>query len=429
MAPRRVPNGPFDRSHEHIAAALQATFEVIVFHVLSHWAAVTGERSLAMAGGTAQNSTCNGRILASGLFDRVFVQPAAHDAGIALGAALQVRALEADAPRSLRCSHVYWGPDLPHDAALERILAGWREFIDVARCAEPAAEAARHLAAGEVIGWVQGRSEFGPRALGNRSILADPRPVQNRERINAVVKARESYRPFAPAVIKEHAADFFEIPASVPSLAFMTFVVPVRPDAQRFLGAVTHVDGTARVQTVERWDNEMFWQLLVEFERLAGIPMLLNTSFNNNAEPIVDSVEDAMACFLTSGLDRLVVGHYCAAKRRLPSERWLSLVPRVRSDGIIARYCAKDAPGQEAPVYAIIVRNWEAVRISRPLFRLLSEGQGEPATRLLDVALRGEPTTAAELGAEMFDLWSRRLVSLQPSASPCKGGDIPSANP
>ena len=166
-----------------------------------------------------------------------------------------------------------------------------------------------------MIGWVQGRSEFGPRALGNRSILADPRPAGNMTRINAMIKKREGYRPFAPSVMEEHVRDYFELPDEVASLPYMIFVVPVRVDRRSLLGAVTHVDGSARVQTVSRTDNERFWQLLRAFGDLTGVPVLLNTSFNNNAEPIVDTLDEAVTCYLTTGLDYLVAGDYLVTRR------------------------------------------------------------------------------------------------------------------
>ena len=224
---------------------------------------------------------------------------------------------EAGAPTdtSPQLQHVYLGTDIGDDTAVADQLRAWDAFISFEKSPDIARQAAHLMAEGAVIGWVQGRSEFGPRALGNRSILADPRPATNKDRINQMVKKREGYRPFAPSVLEEDVRLYFDIPEGIDKFPFMIFVVQVRPDMRQQLGAITHVDGTARVHTVSRETNSRYWEVINAFKEITGVGVLLNTSFNNNVEPIVDSVEDGVVSFLTTGLDYLVVGDYLAKKR------------------------------------------------------------------------------------------------------------------
>jgi carbamoyltransferase len=253
-----------------------------------------------MAGGVAHNCSLNGKILYSGLFDDIFVQPASHDAGGAIGAALYVTKSEMKDGSSVKLDHVYWGTDVSESKIIVEELDRWNKFIDIKKSDNIVNDTAKLLAEGSVIGWVQGRSEFGPRALGNRSILADPRPPENKDIINKMVKKREAYRPFAPSVLEEHVEEYFVIPTSQKQFPFMNFVLKVKEEKQSILGAITHVDGTARIQTVSKASNPMYWNLINEFSKYTGVHILLNTSFNNNAEPIVDSVYDAIVCFLTT---------------------------------------------------------------------------------------------------------------------------------
>src|SRR5262249_1296171 len=282
-------------------ASLQETLEDIAFHTIRYYRQVTGQKRLCLAGGVAHNCTLNGKLLYSGLFDDVFIQPAAHDAGCALGSAMHAYLQAKGSLSRPRLDHVFWGSDAGADDEIESTLSRWTELVEFEKVDNVAERAAQLLAGGSVIGWVQGRSEFGPRALGNRSILADPRPAENKRVINAMVKKREGYRPFAPSVPEEDAADIF-VPPPMKTAPFMIFVVDVREHQRALLGAVTHVNGSARVQTVSRSTNARYHRLLAEFKALTGVPVLLNTSFNNNAEPIVDSVEDAVVCYLTTGL-------------------------------------------------------------------------------------------------------------------------------
>ena len=418
---------PFAQAHCDFAAGLQRALERIVFHMLTHFQAETGARSLCLAGGVAHNCSMNGRIAYSGLFDDVWVQPAAHDAGTALGAALAVLHDEGVDPASPAMQHVYLGSDLPDDAALESGLRSWEELVTMERCGNVEEETARLLAGGAVVGWVQGRSEFGPRALGNRSILADPRPAENKDRINAMVKKREGYRPFAPSVRQERAGDYFELPRENAEFPFMTFALRVREEARPLLGAITHVDGTARVQTVSRGANPRYWTLLGEFERLTGVPLLLNTSFNNHAEPIVDSPDEAMTCFLTTGLDALVVGDFLVRKRE---EGAGALRYRVLSPSLPATRKLVMGTGvggeREYALESTTNRYYgeKAVPLSEDAFGVLlaADGVRSLGDLLREREIVGEERVRRVL-EEMAELWSRRAVALRPA------GEKPSGRP
>ncbi|MFL6335660.1 MAG: carbamoyltransferase [Pyrinomonadaceae bacterium] len=329
FVPRRRGQ-PFDESHANFAAALQETLEVIAGHVISFWARETGQQNLCLAGGVANNSRLNGLLARNGPFERIFVHPGVHDGGSAVGAALEVSRIEAPSnfkPKALRSA--YWGSDLGTPAQQEALLTRWSDFFEFRRCADAPAEAARLIADGAVLGWAQGRMEFGPRALGNRSILADPRPIENRDRINAAVKKREGYRPFAPAVVAEEAHRYFELPPTVSEFPFMSITVPVQPDKRELLGAVTHVDGSARIQTVSRDQNPRFWRLIERFGQITGVAVVLNTSFNTSVEPIVRTAGEALLCFLTTDLDYLFIDDWVVRRRRFGEDKLLELVPAL----------------------------------------------------------------------------------------------------
>jgi carbamoyltransferase len=412
----RKKGQPFSQQHKDLAAALQEALERLALHVIRHHATLTGERRLSLSGGVAHNCTMNGKILTSGLFDDVFVQPASHDAGCALGAAL-VASAELGRPAPVRrLAHVYWGTDVGSDTAIAAELEPWRDFLAFERSPDVARQAAKLMAEGAVIGWVQGRSEFGPRALGNRSILADPRPADNKSRINAMVKKREGYRPFAPTVLEEDLHGIFEVPPEVTALPFMIFVVSVREHYRAALGAITHVDGTARVQTVSRAQNPRYWDVIHAFKELTGVPLLLNTSFNNDVEPIVDSIEDAVVSFLTTGLDYLVIGD-CLARKRVPTwsaKRALTVslpayarVQLIRSftdaqhSAVSAEFRVSHDAGYRYPL---------SPALAAPLLALDHE---QSVGALLDD--RGVSTPAQPaLVTELEELWSRRLVRLRP---------------
>jgi carbamoyltransferase len=412
-APRRAYE-PLTKVHHDLAAALQETIERATFHVLEYFRTETGLRHLCLAGGVAHNSTMIGKIARSGLFDGVFVQPASHDAGCALGAALSVhRQLAAD----ISCeplSHVYWGRDIGDESTVRAQLDVWSDIVNVRRLSDVAADTAQLIANGAVIGWIQGRSEFGPRALGNRSILADPRPAANKDRINALVKQRESYRPFAPAVLEEYAGELFEMPAAAWG-AFMTFTVPVRAHVREALGAVTHVDGTARVQTVSRATNARFWCLIDAFRMLTGTPVLLNTSFNHSVEPIVDSIDDALTCFLTTGLSHLVVGDYLVTKRDLDEPVALQLAPTIPEYIRVTSARQVNEHGDIEDLYRCEhdVNVSRTRPLTREMCRLLQRADGRHTVReLIDqLAAASDPSS---LASELEDLWAHRVVILRP---------------
>jgi carbamoyltransferase len=313
--PRAAGAALTERDHD-LAASLQAVYEEALFHRLRWLRKKTGSTSLCLAGGCALNSVANGKVEGETGFRDVFVQPAAGDAGTALGAAQYVWHQVLCRPRALVMDHAYWGPGFAEDrmlAALRERLPGFEsgrvEGARVERVADEGAlyrDTAAALARGRIVGWYQGRSEWGPRALGNRSILADPRRADIKDVLNARIKRREPFRPFAPSVLEERAADWFEHPGRDP---FMVKVRAVRPSMRDRIPAVVHVDGTARLQTVSREQNPRFWSLIRAFDEATGVPMLLNTSFNEN-EPIVNTPEEALECFLRTSMDRLVLGNF-----------------------------------------------------------------------------------------------------------------------
>ena len=311
----RAPGEELGSRHADIAAALQDALHRAVMHVLAHARHETGLDRLCLAGGVALNCTLNGVIARSGLFKRVFVQPASGDEGCSIGAAYAAYLEETggELPDDRRWEHAYWGPGYA-DGEVMNALQEFSDRVSWVRSEDIVNETAARLASGQVVGWYQGRMEFGPRALGNRSILADPRDAGMKDRINEKVKRREQFRPFAPAIPCERAAEFFDM-SGLPDSPFMLFTVPVWERCRAVIPAVTHVDGTARLQTVARATNPRFWDLLHAFGRLTGVPVLLNTSFNVRNEPIVCTPHDACACFVSTEIDCLVIGDYIATKR------------------------------------------------------------------------------------------------------------------
>ena len=309
LGPPREPDAPVEQHHRDIARSAQAAYERILFRLLERLHGRYGLDDLVLAGGCAFNSVANGRIYRRTPIRRLYVQPAAGDAGGALGAALHAWHARCAGPRRTVMGHAFWGPgysDARIDAAIE---ARRNEIASGARRVRlERADLVRHVAAsiagGKVVGWFQGRMEWGPRALGNRSIVADPRRADIREILNEKIKRRESFRPFAPAILRERTAEWFETDDDVP---FMTHVFEVKPEQRARIPAVTHVDGTGRLQTVEKGSHPLFHGLISAFEELTGVPILLNTSFNEN-EPIVCTPEEAIDCFLRTGMDMLVLG-------------------------------------------------------------------------------------------------------------------------
>ena len=310
---RRHPHEELTQRHRDLAASAQRVLEETLLHLGRHLRTLTDADSLCLAGGVAYNCVANTRLRDELGFRRLFVQPAAGDSGAALGAALLLSSRRGDLPRREVMRQAYWGPEFSEADCRQAVghagLAALK-LDDAALCDRVAVE----LAAGRLVFWFQGRMEWGPRALGNRSLLADPRREDMRAIINIKVKLREPFRPFAPSVIEERARDYFDLKAESP---FMLWTVAVLPSAKGLLPAVTHVDGTARLQTVARTDNPKFHQLLSAFGHKSGVPVLLNTSFNVQ-EPIVCSPEDAVRCFLRTQVDWLVLGNLLVAR---PHER------------------------------------------------------------------------------------------------------------
>jgi carbamoyltransferase len=310
FGPTRPGSAPLEQKHKDMAATLQARLEEVLFHNLNALHAQTGQKALCLAGGVAFNCLANGKIFDRTPFEKVFVQPAAGDAGLAIGAAFHVYHQALGHPRSFVMKHAYWGPGYSateiRTAMEERSLPGAGVEISELPEDELAKAAAQCIADGDVLGWFSGRAEWGPRALGNRSIIADPRRPEMKDILNRRIKHREIFRPFAPSILAEATAEFFE--QSNPS-PFMTFAYSVRPEKRSALAAPTHVDGTGRLQTVEREANPRYWKLIREFGRLTGVPAVVNTSFNDN-EPIVCRPEEAIDCFLRTQMDTLVLGNF-----------------------------------------------------------------------------------------------------------------------
>lgn len=310
--PRRDPESRMEKFHWDMAASVQAVTEEVMLRMVRDLHRRTGLRNLCMAGGVALNCVANGRIVREGPFDELWVQPAAGDAGSALGAALYVRHMVLGRERGFRMEHAYHGPAYS-DEEIARTLDAYGAPSRVLDRDEMIRETARLLDEQAVVGWFQGRLEWGPRALGSRSILADPRNPDNWKRVNLKIKFRESFRPFAPAVLAEDAAEWFEIDRESP---FMLLVCQVRPE--RKLPAVTHVDGSARLQTVRREHHPEFYDLLRAFKERTGCPVLINTSFNVRGEPIVCTPEDAYLCFMRTQMDALVLGNRILLKEEQP---------------------------------------------------------------------------------------------------------------
>lgn len=317
LGPARRPDEALSQRHKDMAASLQKVYEDRFFALVRALQKRTGMKRLALAGGCAMNSLANGKLFDRTDVEEVYIQAAAGDAGTSLGAALWVHHRVLGAPRNgFVMEHSSWGPAYGEEEVRRALAAGvpgsegrdglWGE-IRIEKIADEeslAAETAGAIAAGDVVGWYQGRSEWGPRALGNRSIVADPRRADMKDILNLKIKRRESFRPFAPSVLEEKTGEWFTIDYPDP---FMVKVYPIRPEKRPEVPAVTHVDGTGRLQTVSRLANPRYWKLIHAFFERTGVPMVLNTSFNEN-EPIVNTPAEALGCFLRTRMDRLVLG-------------------------------------------------------------------------------------------------------------------------
>jgi carbamoyltransferase len=334
LGPARNPEEPIEKRHEDVAASLQAVYEEAFFHLLNYVYQQTQIPNLCLAGGCAMNSVANGKIFDRTPFEEVYIQAAANDAGGALGAAYYVWNQELSQPRDFIMEKAYWGPAFDNEScrkSLEErglrpgvnpLASGFQvqssnleppDTVTVRQIRDEDAlcrRTATEIANGKVVGWFQGRMEWGPRALGNRSIVVDPRRAEMKDVLNARIKRREPFRPFAPSILLERVGEYFEKDYPDP---FMIKVYPIRPKKRTEIPAVTHVDGTGRLQTVRKEDNPLYWRLIKEFERITGVPVLLNTSFNEN-EPIVCKPDEALDCFLRTKMDVLVMGNWSISR-------------------------------------------------------------------------------------------------------------------
>jgi carbamoyltransferase len=317
LGPRRSPQDPLTDAHRDIARSVQGMYEEAFFHLLHELQPRYGVKQLALAGGCAANSVANGKVRRETAFQRVYVQSAAGDAGGAIGAGYSAWHRLGGA-RTFVMDHAYWGPGFA-PSEISALIETHRQQIAACGCEVKTVldqdalcrETAHAIAAGQVVGWFQGRMEWGPRALGNRSIVCDPRRGDMKEILNAKIKRRESFRPFAPSVLEAAVPDWFEEDDAVP---FMMQVFQIREDKRALIPAVTHVDGSGRLQTVSRATNPRYHRLIECFRDITGVPMVLNTSFNEN-EPVVCKPEEALDCFLRTNMDVLVMGDNYIARR------------------------------------------------------------------------------------------------------------------
>ncbi|GAB4174053.1 MAG: carbamoyltransferase [Rhodocyclaceae bacterium] len=312
LGPARQRDQPLTQHHKDVARSMQAMYEEAFFHLLNAAHRRHPTERLCLAGGCAMNSVANGRVYRNTPFRRVYVQSAAGDAGGAIGAAFAVWH-RLGGRRGFVMDHAYWGPQSSDDE-LRSLLQAQAPALQgqgctVSQVADEDAlcgQTAAAIAEGKVVGWFQGRMEWGPRALGNRSIVCDPRRADMKDILNLKIKRRESFRPFAPSILREHVSEWFEQDDDVP---FMMQVYPIRPEKRAAIPAVTHVDGSGRLQTVDRATNPRYWTLIEAFRQNTGVPIVLNTSFNEN-EPVVCQPVEALACFLRTKMDLLVMGNW-----------------------------------------------------------------------------------------------------------------------
>ena len=314
--PPRKPETWMAEREFDIAASVQKVCEEVVLKMVNHIHAETGLDSLCMAGGVALNCVANGRVIRETPFKKLFVQPAAGDAGGAVGVAHWIYNTLEKKPRGKAWTHAYLGPAYK-DAEIAEFLEGVGAKHQVLEDAELVKRTAKLLSEGNVVGWFQGRMEFGPRALGGRSILADPRDAKMRDTLNMKIKFREGFRPFAPSVLLDKCSEWFDHESDSP---YMLLVAQVK-EGKRVIPSVTHVDNSARIQTVTREESPLYYDLIAEFGRITGVPVVINTSFNVRGEPIVCTPRDAYLCFMRTNMDYLVLGHHLLDKKDQPPLR------------------------------------------------------------------------------------------------------------
>jgi carbamoyltransferase len=317
LGPHRQETTPIQTRHQNIAASLQVRLEEIIFSLLNGLHKLNGLNELCLAGGVAFNCVVNGKISEETPFQKIYIPPSAGDAGLAIGAAFYIWNQLLEQPRNFVMEHAYWGPAYDEDL-IKNELSLSQDGLNKQGCIitkitnqeELCRVTATAIAEGKIVGWFQGRMEWGPRALGNRSILVDPRRPEMKDILNQRIKRRETFRPFAPSILEEKTREYFEKDSPSP---FMLFTYKVKPEKINIIPAPTHVDGTGRLQTVNREVNPQYWNLIKEFEKITGVPLVLNTSFNEN-EPIVNTPRQALDCFLRTKMDLLVLGDYLVSK-------------------------------------------------------------------------------------------------------------------
>jgi carbamoyltransferase len=331
--PSRKKEEEIDQFYTDIASSGQKVVEDLIVKIAGHLHKIYKTDNLVIAGGVGLNSVANWRIMQKTGFKNIFIQPAAGDSGGAVGAAFAFYHMALSKPRKYEMTHALLGPsftDKQIKETLDSYNANYKEFQNEKELIE---ETAKLLAKDKVVGWFQGRMEFGPRALGSRSILANPQNPKMKEILNSKVKYREKFRPFAPSVLREKASKYFEIDIDAP---YMLLIPPVRKEMQKKLPAITHVDGSARLQTVDKKTNPKYHALLSEFEKKAGVPVVLNTSFNVRGEPIVCTPEDAYSCYMRTGIDALVAGNYILTEKdpeQVENFKELNIVYIKRDEG------------------------------------------------------------------------------------------------
>ncbi|WP_340202266.1 carbamoyltransferase [Ascidiimonas sp. W6] len=397
ICPKRNKKDPITKEHKDIAAALQAALERIVFHIIAPLQQQTKLKKLCMAGGVALNCKMGGELLHAGLFEEIFVFPAAGDNGLSSGAAFACYLETGNEFVNSKIASTSLGKHF-NSKEIERELQKWNGFVDLSKSDQIYEDAADLLASGEVLGWFRGREEYGPRALGNRSIVADPRPADNKERINAIIKMREGFRPFAPAILEEHFEEYFETPANgQKEFPFMTFILKAQEKYRNVLNAVVHVDGSARVQTVPKNANKDFWNLINAFYERTGTPVLLNTSLNNNFEPIVHSPENIMGFLLTSNVNYVIIEDYIVHKKVLNGDHAIYARPELCAHISLS---TREAVANKHFLYNTYLS--EETEISEKLWNVLNEQlvvNFSQSTPLLD---------------EIIDIWRQRLIKVQP---------------
>jgi carbamoyltransferase len=325
LAPRLTAGEKWTPAHADLAASVQARLEEVLLELCDWLAARTGESCLAMAGGVALNCVANSRLQREGPFEQVWVQPAAGDSGTALGAATHVAELLGDEPAPMHSAAL--GRRWSEEELADRLAAA---AVPFERCEDIAAVVAEQLAANRIVAWHQGRSEWGPRALGHRSLLADPRRAENLERLNDI-KGREQFRPVAPMVLEQRAAEIFDGPLPSP---YMLFTHRVRDEWVDRVAAAVHVDGTARIQTVNSAEEPLLARMLSEFERLTGVPVVINTSLNTSGRPMVDDPRDALECFGSAPIDFLAIGPFLVGRGSLFGERPRAATGRLATEAV-----------------------------------------------------------------------------------------------